>query len=57
MKSTIKYLAFAVGCTLMMASCSDSWLETEPTSSVSGDELSLLLTMQNKRLMAFAVLW
>jgi len=39
MKSTIKYLAFAVGCTLMMASCSDSWLETEPTSSVSGDEI------------------
>ena len=39
MKSTIKYLAFAVGCTLTMASCSDSWLETEPTSSVSGDEI------------------
>ncbi|WP_072529576.1 RagB/SusD family nutrient uptake outer membrane protein [Bacteroides ilei] len=39
MKSIIKYLAFAAVCTSTMASCSDSWLKTDPTSSVSGDEI------------------
>lgn len=39
MKSIIKYLALAISSTFLMTSCSDSWLETDPTESVSGDEI------------------
>lgn len=39
MKSIIKYFVLAISSTLIMTSCSDSWLETDPTESVSGDEI------------------
>lgn len=39
MKSIIKYFALAICSTFIMTSCSDSWLETDPTDSVSGDEI------------------
>lgn len=39
MKSIIKYFVLTVSSMFIMTSCSDSWLETDPTESVSGDEI------------------
>lgn len=39
MKSIIKYFVLAISSTFILTSCSDSWLETDPTESVSGDEI------------------